>query len=262
MKVHFDRAGDIVFTPMEPLAELHSKVAQPKASSLTAENLSYRYSNSDPMVFSAVSLQANAGETIALVGPSGCGKTTLLCVMGGIFLPTGGTLAYDTERVTQANATSLRRRVAFVFQNDELFEGSIEDNIAFFEPQPDRERVQRCAELAAIAADIAVYPQGYKTRLAEQGAGLSGGQRQRMLIARALYRQPSLLVLDEATSHLDVTTEKLVLHNLKTLGITIIMSAHRPDAIAMADRIYSVELKTWVQMQVQVQMPTPVLTQG
>ncbi len=249
MKVHFDRAGDIVFTPMEPLAELQPRLAQPKASSLTATDLSYRYSNSDPMVFSGVSVEVSVGETVALVGPSGCGKTTLLCVMGGIFLPSGGTLAYDKERVTQANATSLRKRVAFVFQNDELFEGSIEDNIAFFELQPDRERVQRCASLAAIAADIAVYPQGYKTRLAEQGAGLSGGQRQRMLIARALYRQPSLLVLDEATSHLDVATEKLVLHNLKTLGITIIMSAHRPDAIAMADRIYSVELKTWVQMQ-------------
>jgi ATP-binding cassette, subfamily B, bacterial CvaB/MchF/RaxB len=258
MKVHFGRVGDIVFAPMEPLAELHNKVAQPKASSLTATDLSYRYSNSDPMVFSAVSVNVNAGETVALVGPSGCGKTTLLCVMGGIFLPSGGTLAYDNERVTQANATSLRKRVAFVFQNDELFEGSIEDNIAFFEPQPDRERIKQCAELAAIAADIEIYPQGYKTRLAEQGAGLSGGQRQRMLIARALYRQPSLLVLDEATSHLDVATEKLVLHNLKTLGITIIMSAHRPDAIAMADKIYSVELKTWVQLQ----MPTPILTQG
>jgi ATP-binding cassette, subfamily B, bacterial CvaB/MchF/RaxB len=249
MKVHFGRVGDIVFAPAEPLAELQSKLAQPKASSVETVNLGYRYTQSDPLVFRSVSLQVNPAETVALVGPSGCGKTTLLCVLGGIYLPNEGTLAYDNERVTQANATSLRKRVAFVFQNDELFEGSIEENISFFEPQPDRARVQECAALAAIAADIAVFPQGYKTKLAEQGAGLSGGQRQRMLIARALYRQPSLLVLDEATSHLDVATEKLVLQNLKTLGITIVMSAHRPDAIAMADRIYSVQLKTWVQIQ-------------
>jgi ATP-binding cassette, subfamily B, bacterial CvaB/MchF/RaxB len=254
MKVHFGRVGDIVFAPTEPVAPLQSKVPQPVASSLQANGLGYRYSASDPFVFKAVSVDVQPKELVALVGPSGCGKTTLLCVLGGIFLPAEGTLAYDQERVTQANATSLRKRVAFVFQNDELFEGSIEENISFFDPQPDRERIAHCAQLAAIAADIAVYPQGYKTRLAEQGAGLSGGQRQRMLIARALYRQPSLLVLDEATSQLDVATEKLVLSNLKTLGITIVMSAHRPDAIAMADRIYSVQLKTWVQMQVAPQV--------
>jgi ATP-binding cassette subfamily B protein RaxB len=186
-------------------------------------------------------------EMVVLVGPSGCGKTTLLCVLGGIFLPAEGTLFYDGEQVKPENATALRRRVAFVFQNDELFEGSIEEKIAFFAPQPDRERIKRCAELACIAADIGAFPQGYRTRLAEQGAGLSGGQRQRILLARALYLKPSLLVLDEATSHLDVATEKQVLQNLRSIGITIVMSAHRPDAIALADRIYSVQTKTWLQ---------------
>ena len=249
MRVHFGRIGDIVFAATEPVAELRAKTVQPKASSVQIDKLGYRYTNSDPFVFRSISLDVIAGETIALVGASGCGKTTLLCVLGGIYLPNEGNLGYDQERVTAANATGLRKRVAFVFQNDELFEGSIEDNISFFDPQPDRARVRRCAELAAIASEIGVFLQGYKTRLAEQGAGLSGGQRQRMLIARALYRQPSLLVLDEATSHLDVATEKLVLQNLKSLGLTIIMSAHRPDAIAVADRIYSVQLKTWVQMQ-------------
>jgi ATP-binding cassette subfamily B protein RaxB len=101
--------------------------------------------------------------------------------------------------------------------------------------------------LACIAEDIAVLPQGYRTRLAEQGAGLSGGQRQRILIARALYLQPSLLVLDEATSHLDVQTERQVLQNLKGLGITIVMSAHRPDAIALADRVYGLHTQSWLR---------------
>ncbi len=246
MKVHFGRVGDIVFAPTEPLAAIQSKAQLPAASSVDINGLGFRYTNADPFVFSGISLAVKPAEMVALIGPSGCGKTTLLCVLGGIYLPNEGSLAYDNERLTPSNATSLRKRVAFVFQSDELFEGSIEENISFFEPQPDRERIKRCAKIAAIAADISSYPQGYKTRLAEQGAGLSGGQRQRVLIARALYRQLSLLVLDEATSQLDVATEKLVLNNIKTLRITVIMSAHRPDAIATADKVYSVQTKSWI----------------
>lgn len=245
MRVHFGLVGDIAFAVPEPSGSAHWEPARPIASSARGERLGYRYSAVDPLVFSDLSIDFQPGEMTALVGPSGCGKTTLLCVLGGIFLPTDGRLFYDGAQVKPENASSLRRRVAFVFQNDELFEGSIEENIAFFTPQPDRERIRRCAELACIAADISVFPQGFRTRLAEQGAGLSGGQRQRILIARALYLQPSLLVLDEATSHLDVHTERQVLHNLKGLGITIVMSAHRPDAIAIADRVYSLQTKTW-----------------
>ena len=246
MSVHFGRVSDIVFAVPEPTPPTHSGDVRPFASSARAEGLGYRYSAADPPVFGKLSIEVLPGEMVVLVGPSGCGKTTLLCVLGGIFLPAEGTLFYDGEQVKPENATALRRRVAFVFQNDELFEGSIEENIAFFAPQPDRDRVKRCAELACIAADIGVLPQGYRTRLAEQGAGLSGGQRQRILLARALYLRPSLLVLDEATSHLDVATEKQVLQNLRAIGITVVMSAHRPDAIALADRIYSVQTKTWL----------------
>ena len=257
MKVHFGRVGDITFAQAEPTAELHAKVAPPMASVLHTSNLGFRYSESDPFIFRNIALEVPAAKVVALVGPSGCGKTTLLCVIGGVFLPSEGLLAYDQQKVMPSNATSLRKRVAFVFQNDELFEGSIEENITFFEPQPDRIRVKQCTDIAAISTEIESFPQGYKTRLAEQGAGLSGGQRQRILIARALYRRPSLLVLDEATSQLDVTTERLVLQNLKRLGITIIMSAHRPDAIAMADQIYSVQTKSWLQKLESTSVPIP-----
>jgi ATP-binding cassette subfamily B protein RaxB len=246
MSVHFGRVSDIVFATPEPLPPAHSPEMQPLASSVAGNSLGYRYSTGDPLVFAKLSIEVNPGEMVALVGPSGCGKTTLLCVLAGIFLPAEGSLFYDDLQVKQENTTSLRNRVAFVFQNDELFEGSIEENITFFSREPNREHLQRCAALACIASDIDQFPQGYRTRLAEQGAGLSGGQRQRILIARALYRNPSLLVLDEATSHLDVNTERKVLHNLKALSITIVMSAHRPDAIAMADKIYSLQTKNWL----------------
>ena len=247
MRVHFGRVGDIAFALPERAASAQLESARPVASHARGDQLGYRYSAADPLVFNGLSIDFQRGEMAALVGPSGCGKTTLLCVLGGIFLPSEGKLFYDGVQVKAENTTSLRRRVAFVFQNDELFEGSIEENIAFFAAQPDRERIRRCAELACIAPDISLFPQGYRTRLAEQGAGLSGGQRQRILIARALYLQPSFLVLDEATSHLDVNTERLVLQNLKGIGITIVMSAHRPDAIALADRVYSLQLKDWIR---------------
>ena len=246
MSVHFGRVSDIVFATPEPLPPAHSPEMQPHASSVAGNSLGYRYSAGDPLVFAKLSIEVNPGEMVALVGPSGCGKTTLLCVLAGIFLPAEGSLFYDGLQVKSENTTTLRKRVAFVFQNDELFEGSIEENITFFSREPNREHLQRCAALACIASDIDQFPQGYRTRLAEQGAGLSGGQRQRILIARALYRNPSLLVLDEATSHLDVNTERKVLHNLKALSITIVMSAHRPDAIAMADKIYSLQAKNWL----------------
>lgn len=246
IKVHFDRTGDIVFA--QPENDQGVALSQkPQASSLQAVNLGYKYAAPDPPIFRSVSFSVDAGEIVAIVGPSGTGKTTLLCVLGGVFMPGEGALSYDGERAQPSNALALRKRLAFVFQNDELFEGSIEENISFFAQPIDRERVKRCTQLACISNEIESWPQNYRTRLAEQGAGISGGQRQRILIARALYREPSLLILDEATSHLDVATEKRVLENLKTLGITIIMSAHRPDAIAFAGRIYSMQTKDWFE---------------
>ncbi len=251
MKVHFDRTGDIVFAQPENDSGV-ALTQKPQASSLQALNLGYKYANPDPPIFRAVSFNVEAGEIVAIVGPSGIGKTTLLCVLGGVFMPGEGSLAYDGEKVQSSNALALRKRLAFVFQNDELFEGSIEENISFFAQPLDRERMKRCAELACISQEIESWPQNYRTRLAEQGAGISGGQRQRILIARALYRAPSLLILDEATSHLDVATEKRVLENLKSLGITIVMSAHRPDAIAFAQRVYSMQTKNWLAQQASV----------
>jgi len=122
-------------------------------------------------------------------------------------------------------------------QDDRLFTGSIADNISFFDTRPDLPWIEECASQAAIHDDITHLAMGYHTLVGDTGLGLSGGQKQRILLARALYRRPRILVLDEATSHLDILHERNVNDSIKALQLTRIIVAHRPDTIAMADRV-------------------------
>jgi ATP-binding cassette subfamily B protein RaxB len=135
------------------------------------------------------------------------------------------------------NSHCLRRQIGVVLQNDRLFQGSIFENIAGFDPEPDMKRVRRAAGNAEIWADIQAMPMTLYTLLGNGGNTLSGGQQQRILLARALYRQPRILFLDEATSHLDIDTERRVLDRLASSGITIISVAHRPDVLARANHV-------------------------
>lgn len=130
-----------------------------------------------------------------------------------------------------------RKLVGTVMQDDQLFAGSIADNIAFFDPAPDHERVQHAAKLAAVHDEVIAMPMQYNTLIGDMGAALSGGQRQRLLLARALYKQPSILFLDEATSALDIKKEKAVNEAVRSLRLTRIIIAHRPETIASADRV-------------------------
>jgi ATP-binding cassette subfamily B protein RaxB len=134
-----------------------------------------------------------------------------------------------------------RRMIGTVMQEDRLFSGSVAANISFFDPLPDWERIRACARLAALDAEIEAMPMGYNTITGDSGIGISGGQRQRVLLARALYREPRILVLDEATSELDVENEQRVNGAIRAMGLTRVIVAHRPDTIAMADRILVVK---------------------
>ena len=122
-------------------------------------------------------------------------------------------------------------------QEDQLFAGSISDNICFFDPEPDQARIERCAKVASVHQEIAAMPMAYNTLVGDMGTALSGGQKQRILLARALYKQPKILVLDEATSHLDVARERVVNDAIRELRITRVLIAHRPETIASADRV-------------------------
>lgn len=239
LQLQGERLADIVLADPEPSAAplpTTAHQATPEAS-IELRGLRYRYADGEPWVLDGIDLRIGRGESVAIVGPSGCGKSTLISAMLGIRTPNEGEVLVGGASVAQVGIEALRAMVGTVLQDDVLFAGSIADNISFFDPRPDFARVEECARLAAIHDDIAAMPMSYNTLIGDMGAALSGGQKQRVLLARALYKQPAILFLDEATSHLDISCEKRVNQAIKQLNITRVIVAHRPETIASADRV-------------------------
>jgi ATP-binding cassette subfamily B protein RaxB len=239
LNLHRDRLADIVLTPPEqdtPQGNLPAHDLSHLPASLELRKVSFRYSEAEPWLLYNMDLCIQAGEHVAITGASGCGKTTLLKILLGLLTPTHGTVLYGGVPVGQLGMSNVRRKIGVVMQEDALLTGSIADNIAFFDLAPQVQRIEACAQLAEIHNDIARMPMGYHTLIGELGSGLSGGQKQRLLLARALYAQPCVLALDEATSHLDMQSESAVSNTLSQLKLTRIVIAHRPETIARADR--------------------------
>ncbi len=178
---------------------------------------------------------------MAIVGPSGCGKTTLVKVLLGLHPPTSGKVLVGGISIRNIGLSNYRKMVGAVMQEDQLFAGSMADNICFFAQTPDRQLIQSCAKQAALHEEIKAMPMGYNTLIGDMGTVLSGGQKQRLLLARALYQKPKILFLDEATSHLDVSNESRVNEAIRRLQLTRIVIAHRKETIASADRIISLD---------------------
>ncbi len=192
-------------------------------------------------MLSGLSLVIPSGQCVALTGASGCGKTTLVKLLLGLLEPTKGEILVGGIPLKQLGLDNYRQIVGAVMQEDHLFAGSIGDNISFFDPAPSQERIEGSAQLAAVHAEVAAMPMGFNTLIGDIGSGLSGGQKQRVLLARALYKNPRLLLLDEATSHLDVWNEQLVNAAIQQFQLTRIVVAHRPETIAMSQRVVSLE---------------------
>jgi ATP-binding cassette subfamily B protein RaxB len=239
LELHLSRLADIAL--QAPEAHQQGIGAPPMqvclAGGLQTTSLGFRYDEQAPWLFRNVDLEVDNEEVVALIGPTGCGKSTLLKIVMSLLQPVSGVVSLHGVPVNTMGLQAYRERIAGVMQDDALLSGSIFDNITFFDPAPDRERVEYVANLAAIANDIRVMPMQYNTLVGSMGAALSGGQVQRILLARALYKQPRLLVLDEATSHLDVATEKAVNKAIRQMKIARLIVAHRPDTILLADRI-------------------------
>jgi ATP-binding cassette subfamily B protein RaxB len=240
LRLHGERLADIVLaTPEYP--QRQPEMPPPIDVRIELDGVCFRYADGEPWVLKDCSLVVEPGESVALVGASGCGKTTLVKLMLGLLVPTEGTIrigGYDLQKIGPRNVRAI---IGAVMQDDQLFAGSVSDNISFFAPEHDQARIESAARLAEIHDEIAAMPMGYHSLIGDMGSSLSGGQKQRVILARALYRTPKLLFLDEATSHLDVMKERLVNDAVKRLKLTKVIVAHRPETIASADRILVVQ---------------------
>jgi ATP-binding cassette subfamily B protein RaxB len=234
--VHLDRIADIALAERDVGSEA-SAAARTIVGQVQTKDLYFRYADADPCVLNGVNLTIEPAECVALSGPSGFGKTTLIKLLMGLLEPDSGSIFVDGRELHRGMLGDYRRQIAAVMQDDLLLSGTLADNICFFDPEPDQQRIESCARLAAIHEDILRMPIGYLTSVGELGSALSGGQRQRVLLARALYRRPRLLFLDEATSHLDAFTEHRIHQALRDLNITRVIVAHRQETLAVADRI-------------------------
>ncbi|MCR6684863.1 peptidase domain-containing ABC transporter [Pseudoxanthomonas sp.] len=240
LRLHGERLADIVLTPPEDDAA-PPELPPPADTRIEVEGLSFRYGEGEPWVLKDCSFSIAPGESVAIVGASGCGKTTLVKLLLGLLKPTEGRICiggYDLHKVGPRNVRAI---VGAVMQDDQLFAGSIADNIGFFDTRYDPARIEAAARLAAVHEEIAAMPMGYHGLIGDMGSSLSGGQKQRIILARALYREPKLLFLDEATSHLDVANERLVNEAVRGLSLTKVIVAHRPETIASADRVLVME---------------------
>lgn len=206
-------------------------------ATLETRNLSFRYSDAEPWILRNLNLKILPGESVAVIGPSGCGKTTLVKLLLGLLKPTEGEVLVGGIPLERMGVRNYRAMLGAVMQEDQLLAGSIADNIGFFDLRMDREWLESCARLAAIHEEIEVMPMGYQTLIGDMGTALSGGQKQRLLLARALYKRPKLLFLDEATSHLDIFNEHRIVKALAELKLTRIVVAHRKETIDGAGRI-------------------------
>jgi len=206
--------------------------AKTRPVALKATALSYRYSETNAWVFKNLMFSVHSGEIVAITGDSGCGKSTMLkCLMG----------LYPVSEGNIEHPSSTNPVIASVLQEDTCLSGTIAQNICCFEEAPDLKKMVYVAQLACIHEEIMQMPMQYHSLVGDMGSSLSGGQKQRLLLARALYQEPDILFLDEASSHLDMENEAQINHHLKSLNMTRIIVAHRPQSIAMADKVYRLE---------------------
>lgn len=253
LALHAERLADIALEPPEK-DELPEHDLAHLSASIELRQVSFRYGEGEPWILKDANFKIEAGQSVAVTGASGAGKTTLLKIALGLLQPSEGEVLFGGQRIQHLGLQNYRRLIGTVMQEDVLLTGSLADNIAFFDVQPDLQRVQACAALAQLHDDIARMPMGYQTLVGDLGSGLSGGQKQRLLLARALYKQPRVLALDEATSHLDLHKERAVATALAGLPLTRLIIAHRPETIAGAQRV--VQLREGQVVELARALPT------
>ncbi|MFM0736572.1 peptidase domain-containing ABC transporter [Paraburkholderia xenovorans] len=245
LRLQGERLADIVLTDVEANMESSAAPAVPLENepppTIEVRELKFRYGETEEWVIDGPSFFIRAGESVALAGPSGQGKTTMAKLLLGLLTPESGQVLVDGIDIRKLGLHRYRDQIGCVMQDDILFAGSISENIGFFDDTPDQQRIEEAARLAQIHDDVMAMPMGYQSLVGDMGSSLSGGQCQRVLLARAFYRRPRILILDEATSHLDIERERLINDAIRDMPVTRIIIAHRPETIRSADRVIVLE---------------------
>ena len=236
--LHLVRLSDIVRAAPEEGDSKIGRLPHRLAGEIRVESLSFRYGDNEPWVLDGIDLHVPAGARIAVVGRSGGGKSTLMKLMLGLYTPQEGRILIDGRPAEHWGRRAIRTQIGVVMQGDRLLTGSLAENIAFFDNDLDMARIEACAKAACIHDEIMAMPMGYQSLVGDMGSALSGGQLQRILLARALYPNPAILMLDEGTANLDLESEKRIVDALAKLEITQIIIAHRPQAMAHVEQAY------------------------
>lgn len=254
LRLHFERLSDVVLTEPEGITYIQSSESDIQASTaefrdaggrigegdekfVEFDAVSFRYADFEPLVIENLSFSTRGSACTVFTGKSGVGKTTVAKLILGIYKPESGVIRINGLPLNYINLEELRNMISCVMQDDTLFAGTIHSNIAMFDRVVDKSWMEQCAKVACIHDDICSMPMGYYSMIGDMGAALSAGQKQRILLARALYRKPQILILDEATSNLDVETEQRMNSNLSQLNVHRIYIAHRPQTIMFGDAV-------------------------
>jgi ATP-binding cassette subfamily B protein RaxB len=240
LELHLERLADIALSPLERGHDQVLAYMRQIRGRIELRNVFFRYAETEPFVLEDINFIIEPGEFVTIMGPSGAGKTTLIKIMLGLLEPTRGEVLIDGVPLSTIGPRAYREHVGAVMQEDQLLSGSVADNICFFDPSFDQDRMIECTQLAGIHEEIMAMPMSYNSLIGDMGSSLSGGQKQRVLLARALYRLPRILFLDEGTAHLDVENEIKINDALKRLQMTRISVAHRPEISSGANRVLRV----------------------
>ncbi len=230
LDLHAERIADIALAEPETASSTAVFAEGAEALTIEARGLGFAY-GPEGTVFRNVNLIIKPGEIVALVGPSGCGKTTLLKVLLGLLKPTEGQVLVNGRDLRDWDLGQYRARIGAVMQDDQLFVGTIEDNISFFDADHDPERVRACARSALIDTEISGTPMGYNTIVGSLGMSLSGGQKQRVLLARALYRNPQVLFMDETLDQVDAQQEQVIRNEVSSHVKSTVFVSHRAESV-------------------------------
>lgn len=237
LRYHLLRLAEVEDAVPEFSGPAHGTFGTPvNTAQVSLSGIAFRHSDTDRWVLRDVKVSIEPGQFAVITGPSGSGKSTLLRLIAGLYQPTAGELSYDGVSAAQAHPSRIRMGIGAVTQEDQLLTGSILENVTLFSDFPDHKLCEEALRAAEAWEDVRRFPLGLHTQVGEAGAALSAGQRQRVILARALYGRPTLLILDEATAHIDPEMERRIYDNLKQLQSTKIVVSHQSHAQQVCDR--------------------------